>query len=494
MNVVSRGKTNFFNSVINLISGAFLAQLIGFLFAPILARIYAPEVYGVVASFSSITGILGVIVCMRYELTIMLPQREDDAINLFRVSVGFSIVVSLLIFFIVWFGRFQIARILNIPVLGTFLWLVPVVVLLFGIFQVFNYWSLRTKYFSRISIAGAISAIITVSLTFGFGFGYATVGSMITSGIIGQFVAVLFLGILIYRTDLKIFLKPIQWQAIREGIIRYKRLPIYDSWASLVNVISTLSPPLLLATFFPSTVVGFYALGFKLLTMPTNMIGGAISQVFFQHASVAKNEGNLSNVVKETFIKLVALGLFPIFLVLLLGKDIFLIFFGEQWGEAGIYSQILAPWILFNFISAPISTVVTIMEKQRWFLFFNLLLLIIRIFSLSIGGFLNNIFISLALFSFSGVLMYFYLCLYILRKSEVSIGDLTYDLLRIIFIAIVVMSPILILKMYGVRSMFILSIGCVSLLVYYVILFLFDRTLRKLMLNYINKIYAVSPR
>lgn len=486
--IAKRKKFGFAGDVLKLVSGTTFAQLIGLLAAPILTRLYAPEAYGIVALFASITGILGVIACMRYELAIMLPERDEEAANLLGVSLGFTLLISLLLVPLVWWGRAPLLRWLNTPALGAYLWLVPLVVFLSGVFLVLNYWNSRTKHFGRLSIAGVTSSLTTTPLTIGLGFaGHATAGSMIGSGITGQAVATLVLGGQTWRDDRRVFFKSIRWRAMGEGIKRYKKFPLYDSWASLMNVISGQLPPLLFAIFFSSTVVGFYALGYRLLSMPSILIGSAISQVFFQHAAVAQNDGTLTRVVRKTFTQLMALGLFPILLVMITGKDIFSVVFGSRWAEAGVYAQILAPWVLLNFVSSPISTIFSIMEMQGKFLLFNSVLLGTRVVSLVIGGLLNSIMISLMLFSLTGAIMYFYFCLFILKKAGLTMKMLTNDTLRLIAIAIITMLPVIVLKGYGVQSLAVVITGCMTALLYYTILYSCDKELQKLIASYMGR-------
>ena len=76
--VVSRRKTSFAGDVLKLVSGTTIAQLVGILITPVLTRLYAPEAFGTLALFTSITSILGVIACMRYELAIMLPESDEE--------------------------------------------------------------------------------------------------------------------------------------------------------------------------------------------------------------------------------------------------------------------------------------------------------------------------------------------------------------------------------------------------------------------------------
>lgn len=58
---------------------------LGVLVAPVIARLFAPEAFGVVALFLSIAGIICVVVCLRYELSIMLPKTDEEAANLLEL-------------------------------------------------------------------------------------------------------------------------------------------------------------------------------------------------------------------------------------------------------------------------------------------------------------------------------------------------------------------------------------------------------------------------
>ena len=70
----SKRNTSFKSDILRLASGTGIAQIIGILSMPILSRLYAPEAFGITALFLSLTTILGVIACMRYELSIVLKS------------------------------------------------------------------------------------------------------------------------------------------------------------------------------------------------------------------------------------------------------------------------------------------------------------------------------------------------------------------------------------------------------------------------------------
>ena len=74
-------------NVLTLMSGTAIAQGLTLGFAPVLTRIYKPEDFGVLGLYISIVGILSVIICWRYELAIVLPRENKDAINILIMSV-----------------------------------------------------------------------------------------------------------------------------------------------------------------------------------------------------------------------------------------------------------------------------------------------------------------------------------------------------------------------------------------------------------------------
>lgn len=446
-------ETSFASDVLKLASGATFAQVLGVLVAPILARLYGPEAFGVLRLFTSITSIAGVVVCMRYEISIMLPESDEEAANLLGVSLGFVILVSGLMALIVWFGRPLLLRWLRAPELGPYLWLVPPAVFVGGVLLALNSWNTRTKHFAHMSVARVARSVTTAGLQLGAGYaGYAVGGSLISANVIGSSVYALVLGGRTWRDDLALFSRSLKWQDMFRGMKRYRKFPLYDMWARLFNSLSWQLPAFLLSSFFSSTVVGYYALGDHLLRLPMNVIGSAIAQVFLQRAAEAETEGALASVVESAFRRLVMLGMFPMLLLTIIGRDLFTVVLGDSWAEAGVYTQILSIWTFFWFISSPLSTLFRVLEKQESSLILNVAILATRAIALGIGGLLGNARMALVLFAVSGVLLYGYLSLSIVHVSGVSWSNVS----RILFSNVVLFVPagfiLLVLNVVGVRS------------------------------------------
>lgn len=422
---VLRKKTSFAGDVLTLVSGTAFAQILMVLATPILTRLYDPEDFGLFALFLSITGIIGTIICLRYELSIMLPKSDEEAANLLGLSFAIALTVSIITIPFIRFGKYSIQNVLKAPQLDTYLWLVPFFIFVSGIFLALEYWNSRTKNYKRLAAARVIRSVAGTGTQISAGFcGYATGGSLISASLVGQSVSTLILGSQIWKNNKSLFLRSITLKKMIVGLKRYRKFPLVDSWSALLNTISWQMPIFLLSSFFSPVVVGFYSLGFRLLQLPMSFIGSSISQVFFQRASEAKSEGNLSSLVENVFRSLVIIGMFPILTMAIVGSNVFSVIFGEVWTEAGVFAQILSIWAFVWFISSPLSTLWIVFEEQEFGLKITSINLITRIVSLWIGGILGSARISLLLFSLSGVLVYGYLCLKMMMIAGVKFSKI----------------------------------------------------------------------
>jgi len=414
--------SSFASDVLKLVGGTIFVQVLTVLAYPLLTRFYSPETFGIAALFTSMTSIIGVVVCLRYEMAIMLPKRNEEAANLLGLCLIIATSISILLVPIIWVGQEPVLRLLNAPELAPYLWLIPPAVFLSGVFLALNYWNSRSKRFGRLSIARINASISTTGTQIGAGVaGYPTSGSLIGASIIGSAVSSLVLGGQIYRDDSRIFRESINPADMCLELKRYRKFPLINMLSALLNSISWQLPIFLLTAFFSPFIAGLYSICTGVLQFPMSFIGSSISQVFFQRAVESKVEGTLSSLVENVFKVLVLLGLFPMLILALIGRDLFEVVFGSAWSEAGIYAQLLGLWTFLWFISSPLSTLYIVLEKQELGLKINIVNIITRFLAIWMGGMLGNARISIALFAISGMLVYSYLILVIFRLSEIPI-------------------------------------------------------------------------
>jgi O-antigen/teichoic acid export membrane protein len=455
--------------VLTLVSGTTIAQIITILSAPIVTRLYGPATFGLLALFTSIISIVGVIACMRYELAIMLTKSDEEAANVLGLCLIFVLIVSIVSAIPLILFQQSLVLFLKAPLLGPFLWLIPPTLLVSGIYLAFTYWNNRKKQFYRLSLVMVIGSFSSTAAQLVLGYlGHATGGALIGASILAQIVSILLLGIQIIRDHLSFFKQNISWSGMNHVLKRYSNFPKYDIWSALLNTLSWQIPIFLLAYFFSTTVVGYYSLGMMVIQLPMNFIGSAIAQVFYQRAVAAKQDGTISILVENVFKVLIVIGLFPILILTIIGQNIFSVIFGTVWAEAGVYTQIISVWALIWFISSPLSTIYIVFEKQEFGLKYNVVNFFTRLGSLIIGGLLGSPVIALLLFASSGIFVYGYLGFTMLEYSHVkrshSIKIIATNVLMFLPAGIVLG----IMKIAGINSLVLVITAIIFCLIYYI--------------------------
>jgi len=475
-------KKSFAFDVLTLAGGTTFAQILMILSAPVLTRLYGPEDFGIWALYISITSIVSVVACMRYEYSIMLPESDKEAVNLLGLSFLAVLFVSGLTFPIIWYFKEPIINILNSQQIGDYLWLVPPFIFVNGLFLALNNWNSRTKLFKRLSLSRVFSSVSSTTTQIGFGLAEKVgAGGLIAGSLAGQSIATFVLGGQIWKDDRRLIVESLSWKKVYEGFKKYHKFSLIDTWAALMNSVSWQLPAFLLSAFFTPAVVGFYSLGFRLLQLPMSFIGGSISQVFFQRASRALSEGTLPSLVESVFRMLVIIGMFPILILTIVGSDVFTVIFGKAWAEAGVYTQILSLWAFIWFISSPLTTIYVVVEKHHFGFHYNFFNLTTRLLSLIIGGLLGSARTALILFSVSGIVVYGYLCLKMMSYSGVKASRA----LKIVFSNFILFVPagivVIALKTAKINQTLLVAFSGVIICFYYLYILKTDTQMKKIM-------------
>lgn len=391
--------------VATLVSGTVLGQLVVVAASPILTRLYTPEDFGVLGAFAAVLGILGVVSGLRYELAIPLPKTIGSAANLLVLTLVCVIATSLVLLVFVFAFRSQIPLWLNSPAIANYVYLMPLGVLLTGIYQAFNYWAIRRKNFSTIARTslqqGAGSAGSQVVL------GLLNSGSLGLLGgqIIGQSAGIMALVTGAYRNDKK-QIRRVRWSRIAQMARRYSRFPKFTTWQALLNVSSAMLPLILFATLLSPAIAGLYMLAHRTLSLPLSLIGRSIGQVFHSKAAEAYHQGTLDQLTLNTFRRLLQIGLGPLIFIGVLAPDIFTFVFGTDWKQAGIYAQWMVPWLTIQFVVSPLSVVSGVTGHQFGELVSQLCFVIIRIGALLVGALYTETNKAIEWFAISGLIVY----------------------------------------------------------------------------------------
>jgi lipopolysaccharide exporter len=414
-------KSEFSKNVLTLMTGTTIAQAIPIAISPILTRIYTPEDFGLLALYMAIATIIAVIATGRYELAIMLPKKDSDAVSIVVLSILFSFAVSVVILVLIFFYNAELASLLGDNEIRYWLFLLPVTVFITGTYNALNYWVNRKKGYTDISKNKVLQSFTIVATQVSMGLNKMGVAGLIWAGLVGQISALIFFLRLSWKNDKKTLKKVSRIKVIALAK-RYKDFPLINSWSGLLNTASVQAPIIVLASLFSSTVTGYFSLAQRILQIPMTLLGAAIGQVYFEKATKLKaNKSEIKRITLDTHKKLLIIGLLPTLIILLFGSELFAFIFGEPWRVAGEYAKLLSVWIFFVFVCSPLSHLMTIYEKHVESIIFNILLFTSRIGVLFIGWWLmQDAYQTIAIFGIVGALLWLGFIFYLMKLAGVS--------------------------------------------------------------------------
>jgi O-antigen/teichoic acid export membrane protein len=371
-------KSEFSKNVLTLMTGTTIAQAIPIAISPILTRIYTPEDFGVFALFISIVSIFGSIANGRYELAIMLPKKDEDAINIVALSIIISFFVSFIAFLIVFIFNTQITNLLGNQEILNWLYFIPLTVLFTGLYQSFNYWLNRKKQYKRLATSRVVQTGTTATSNLSMGFcGFGSSG-LILSGILGQGVATAILAKMVWGED-KYIIKEVKKLKIFALAKRYIKFPKFDLPSSIIYSFYSNMAVIFFTKFFESSVSGFYFFANRIIKTPFNFFISAFSDVFYQKLS--ETRGDYEKIAKEInyfSVKLFKITFIPFFLIVYSSYFSVELIFGEKWKELYIYIFIFSMPIYIGVLLAPYGHVLKIIDRQEismYLHFFRLMVL-----------------------------------------------------------------------------------------------------------------------
>ena len=356
-------KSEFSRNVLTLMTGTTIAQAIPIAISPILTRLYTPEDFGVFALYMSVASLISVVATGRYELAIMLPKKDEDALNIVVLSISISFLVSFISFLIVYFFNAFVVSLLGHPEISKWLYLIPVTVFLTGIYQSFNYWNNRKKRYKKLAASKIFQSSTMGASNLAMGFGGLGAGGLILGTLVGTGVASSILGSAMWKKERNRLWKDVEKSKMRRMMKQYVKFPLFNLPNAFIDNVRVSGINILISKFFSTSILGQFSLAWKMVQMPFGLVAGALSQVFYQKiAEAPKND--LNRILKKYIFKASSIALPIFFLLYLFSIDIFTVIFGKNWEVAGKIASIITPWLFLNFISSPIAYIFIVLNKQ----------------------------------------------------------------------------------------------------------------------------------
>ncbi|NPA68443.1 MAG: oligosaccharide flippase family protein, partial [Chlorobi bacterium] len=343
-------KSEFVSNSLTLFTGTTVAQIIPLLISPVLARLYTPEDFGILALYMSFAAVAAVFATGRYELAIMLPEKNKDAVNVFSLSVFTALFVSLIISVTIISFHDEIVSWSENDRMSFILYFLPLSVFSLGLYKSLNYWFNRNDKFKNIAVSKVVATSSNSAVSLASGIAGKNSYGLVFGWIFGQFSSMLFLVLRMFKNYKDIF-KYVSVTAVKASAIRYKKFPLFDIWSELLNVLSVQLPIVIITKFFGESITGYYSFAYKILLVPFSLLAFSMGQAFFKKANDLKNEGkDVGSFTFGVFKKLLLISIIPLVITGMFGDIIFPFVFGKEWIIAGKYSRFFSLWIFAVFI------------------------------------------------------------------------------------------------------------------------------------------------
>jgi len=431
----------FWKSVVVLVSGTVLAQVIGIFTTPIVSRLYEPKAFGEYAIIISTSSIVLSIATLGLNSVIMVPESDDESKEVFMVAFITMLVLSTVILIILIivspFIRFFNIE-MNYILACTLVYCFVVINSISGLLNIYiNRRGLNKVLFYN-SLIGAL-ATLCISIPLG----------LLDIGGVGLLIAALFAGVasiiqMVYHASP--FKGIPSFATFKNIYLKYKEFILYQYPSNFIGDFAIQLPVQAFSTMFGSANLGSYSMNEKILGIPIRIIGAPINTVYFRTASEYYKKGkSLADFTFSLIIKIMLIALFPIIVTVIWGEQIFSLILGPNWGEAGKLAGFLIVQYVFMFCATCTSYLRVVIGKQKVNLIISILKVTIIGLSIFLGIYIfGDLFNTIIFFTIGS-------SLYLIIDMAINFYCLEKYWIRYSIFALVYVSAIIILWMLSGR-------------------------------------------
>jgi len=330
-----------------------LAQAIPLLAAPFLARMYTPEQFGALALLLAVANPIGIVVCGRYELTVVLPKSDGQANMLARLGLVLAVFTTLGLGMVMVAFNGQLAGLLGGAKAVMPLLFAPLLFGMMGFFQPLNNWLIRKEAFRAMGVNKMVQTAGITLVSLALGWWSARYGLL--WGYLAGWAGYVLVGAVQAKRQGFRFL-PLDVPAMRAASREHRDFPLYNTLPALLHT-ATLSIPIFqMIRLFGDDATGQLSLCRQTVLLPVTFFATTWMQVYMQRASRTVIERN--PVLPGLHKSLGALGAMAgtlAVVLLMAGPWLFELVFGGTWTQAGHFARILAVPIALQFVVTPLT-------------------------------------------------------------------------------------------------------------------------------------------
>jgi lipopolysaccharide exporter len=362
--LVHPAKIPFFRRIGLLTSATVSGQILLVATSPLLARLYSPVEFGLYGVFFALLLTLGTAAALRYDQAILATEDDEAALEVLALAIICSLITGLVAQ--VLFSYFAIF-LTSVTLMPAYLWhWLPAGLTASGL-----YWSLtgyavcrsraRDQAIARFMYP---AAQIAIQLTFA-GFNAGATG-LAAGQVLGLALSCFTLWLCLPTAEKMALFKLDCRQLLAQGR-RFRQFPLISTPATLLNTGGRWAPTLLLGLLYGAETAGFFYLAQRTLAAPVNFVGVVVGQTYLGEARRLRQEGKSADLLRLfSRLTLLSLAVSLVFMTILLavGRTLFISVFGQEWSEAGLFAQLLAPLLAVRFVVSPVSATFSLVERQ----------------------------------------------------------------------------------------------------------------------------------
>lgn len=328
-------------------SGEILARIITPLINMVLARLLAPEHFGIITTINMIVSFVDTIADAGFQKYLVQHEfsTKIERVKSFNVAFWTNLLLSIVIWLMIIIYRNQLSILLGNEGMGNVIAIacVQLPITSFSSIQIAHYRrNLNYKIIFRVRIFSAIvPLIVTIPLAY-FGFTY---WSLIIGSIVGLLVNALLLN---FNAEWK--------PSLSYSFDILKSMFSFSSWALLDSVTSWLTTWIdvfIIGSTFSAYYLGLYKNSLNMVNSLMSVVTASILPILFASLSRLQKENKKFQSFYYKTQKIVAYLIFPMGVGLFIYRDLATtIMFGDGWEEAsdivGIWSLIMVVGILYS--------------------------------------------------------------------------------------------------------------------------------------------------
>lgn len=348
---LARNSHGLKRGTLTLTAASVLAQVLMILATPALTARYSPEHFGVLGVFNSYANLVVGISCLRYEQAIPLAEDERKLRAVSWLCLISVVACTSLT------GLAALSRHHGPESLGR---LLPLSVLIGGMGLLLEMICVRRGNF--LILGSARISQVLVSLPVQLFYPGTGAKGLILGQLMGGAISLLWI-----FANLDPFLAGNGKAEVADASRRFLRFPLFGIWSSLAIAAAFQLPIVLLNHFFGNEVAGWYSLSQKLVGLPCLLLAESLARAFLSRSASLWRRDIVQ--LKVLFFKVLTVQCVGATLlgagVYLLAPFLFRHWLGDNWLEAGSYSQMLVVGSCLSFVSTPFEPIVDVTERQH---------------------------------------------------------------------------------------------------------------------------------